>query len=198
MRTPLLLAALALAACGTLQNGAESILKPSMVSPQFKDLDAPKRNPFAQARSRVQVLKVGIRNYDTFFQDSSEVKGTVVLADVVLNESDTFIANTKKSVKQKRELSPAQQAAVKKEQQRVAALQQLLTGLPARSGKLIGDGNGLSKNAARTFVGPNALKLPGVVKGLEQSLADLRSATQKAPGLLSHAERTSAALTTLR
>ena len=59
----------------------------------------PADNPFAQAKTKVDVLKVGIKNYDDFFQESAEVNGTVVLSDVVLKDTDAFIATTKKSVK---------------------------------------------------------------------------------------------------
>lgn len=183
--------------CASLQNGAESALKPSSVSPQFKDLDAPKVNPFAQPKTKVEVMKVGIKNYDDFFQESAEVNGTVVLADVVLKDTDAFITTTKKNIKTNKELTPAEQAALKKEQAKLTALIKLLEDLPSRSSKLLDASEGLSKGADKTFLGPNALKLPGVIKGLGESSDALKAAATKAPTLLTHAQKTGESLTSL-
>ena len=196
MRTfaPLLLV---LCACGTLSNGSESTLKPSMVSPDFKDLDAPKQNPFAQPATKVEVTKVGIAEYDKFFKQAAIVNGTVILADAVLKNTDTFIAATKKNVGGGKPLAPAELAQVKKEQQRVLALGELIKDVPDTSGKLLTTGEGLMKGAEKTFTGPNALKLPGVIKGLGESMNDLKSSATKAPALATHVEKTSKGLADL-
>ena len=55
-----------------------------------------------------------------------------------------------------------------------------------------------TKGADKTFLGPNAMKLPGVIKGLGESTDSLKAATTKAPTLLTHAQKTGEALTTLQ
>jgi hypothetical protein len=192
-----LLALLLLTGCAAMQSGAASVLKPSMVSPTFKDLDNDKKNPFIKPPNRIEVQKVGIVNYDKFFQESAEVKGTVILADVVLTETDQFVAKTKKELAGGKAMTPAQQAALKKEQARVDAITKLVADVPAKSQQLLGQGEGLTKSAPATFVGPNAFKLPGVMKGLDQSMNAVKDAAARSPGVLDHAAKTTAALASL-
>lgn len=196
---PLSLAALALAlvGCATprLSEGRAAVLRPSMVSPSFKDLD--RENPFEQPRTRVDLTTVGIASYDQFFQESAEVKGTIILADVVLDESDAFVAKIKKEVSRGKALTPDQARALDRNNKRVDAITKLLTGLPEKSSKLSDRGEALTKQAPKTFSGPNALKLPGVLKGLDQSAASLKSAAEKSPGLLERAGKSAARLADL-
>lgn len=190
--------ALALGAgCATprLSEGKASVLRPSMVSPSFKDLDA--KNPFEQAKTRVDLTRVGIANYDKFFQESAEVKGTIILADVVLDETDAFVAKIKKEVSRGKALTPDQAKALDRENKRVDAITKLLTGLPEKSGKLTDQGEALTKSAPKTFAGPNALKLPGVLKGLDQSASSLKAAAEKSPALLERAGKSAAKLADL-
>ena len=51
--------------------------------------------------------------------------------------------------------------------------------------------------AVTTFVGPNAIKLPGVMKGLEQSTGQLKSSAMRVPGLLKKVAATSEKLADL-
>jgi hypothetical protein len=183
--------------CATprLSEGRAAVLKPSMVSASFKDLDA--KNPFEQAKTRVDLTKVGIANYDKFFQESAEVKGTIILADVVLDESDAFVAKIKKEVARGKALTPDQAKALDRENKRVDAITKLLTGLPEKSGQLTEQSEALTKAAPKTFAGPNALKLPGVLKGLDQSASSLKSAAEKSPALLERAGKSAAKLAEL-
>ena len=59
--------------------------------------------------------------------------------------------------------------------------------MPGKSGDLVEQGQKLSSGAAKTFIGPNALKLPDVVKGIDEAVTDLKDAGKKAPGLATHA-----------
>jgi hypothetical protein len=170
--------------------GTESILKPSQVSPQFKGLDGAKTNPFATGKTKIEVLKVGIPNYDKFFADSAEVKGTVVLADVVLKDTDSFLTTTQKNVKAGKALTPAETTQLNNEKNNMAELVKLLEGVPQRSDDLVKAGEGLTKGVEKTFVGPNATKIPAVLKGLGDSTGDLKDAATQAPGLLTHAKST--------
>lgn len=173
-------------ACATLDDGKAGVLKPSQVSASFKDLD--KENPFAKpGKNRVDLLKVGIASYDQFFAESASVKGTMVLAEVVLAESDAFVAKIKKEVSRGKALTPDQARALDREKKRVDAITKLLTGLPDKSGKLTERSEALAKQAPKTFAGPHALKLPGVLKGLEQSGASLKDAVERSPKLLERA-----------
>lgn len=183
--------------CGTLSQGQEHVLKPSQVSASFKELDDAKDNPFAKGPTKVEVMKVGIPNYDSFFQETAEVKGTVVLADVVLKETDGYISNLKKEIGAKKILTPIQAKELKQEQGRIGALVKLLGDVPDRSSKLLSASEGLTNNAAKTFIGPNAMKLPGVVKGISQSAGELKDAAAKAPNILKHAEKTTESLGSL-
>jgi hypothetical protein len=166
-----------------------------MVSVSFKDLD--KDNPFEAPKTRVELTKVGIANYDKFFQESAEVKGTIILADVVLDESDAFVAKIKKEVARGKALTPDQAKALDKNNKRVDAITKLLTGLPEKSGQLSDQSQALTKSASKTFAGPNALKLPGVLKGLEQSGNSLKAAAEKSPALLERAGKSAAKLAEL-
>lgn len=194
MRSLLLVALLGCVLAGCVA-GKESILKPSMVSKEFKDLDD--NNPFERKATRVPFLKVGIKKYDAFFQDAAEVKGTVIIADVVLKETDSFIASIKKDVKKGKVLTPPQVKRVNRERDRLASLTKLLGDVPDRSGKLLDTSEGLAGSAAKTFIGPEAAKLPGVIKGIQQSADALKEAAAKSPGVLKHAAKTSAALADL-
>lgn len=187
-----LLAAVVTSGCAA---GKDAVLKPSMVSKDFKDLDD--ENPFARKATSVEFLKVGIKKYDAFFQDAAEVKGTVIIADVVLKETDGFIASIKKDVKKGKVLTGPQQKRLKKEQGRLESLTKLLTDVPDRSGKLLDTSEGLAGGASKTFLGPDAIKLPAVVKGIQQSADALKSAATKTPGLLKHAAKTTTELADL-
>ena len=181
-----------LAGCGTLQNGKESVLKPSMISKDFKDLD--EDNPFAQKSTRVGMVVVCIANYDKFFRDSAEVNGTTVLADVVIKETDVVVAKVKKDVGAGKVLSKAQVGMVNRAKARLASITALLQSIPDRSTKLAQGGEGLTKSAPKTFAGPNAMKLPGIIKGLEQSTAQLKSSATRVPALLKRAASSSGKL----
>ena len=183
--------------CATprFSEGKAAVLRPSMVSASFKDLD--KDNPFEKPKTRVELTKVGIANYDKFFQESAEVKGTIILADVVLDETDAFVAKIKKEVGRGKELTPDQAKALDRENKRMDAITKLLAGLPEKSGQLTDQSEALTKSASKTFAGPNALKLPGVLKGLNQSAASLKSAAEKSPGLLERAGKSAAKLADL-
>lgn len=179
--------------CAALDNGTMKVLKPSAVSSKLKDLDD-EDNPFAKkGATRVDFMVVEIKSYDAFFKDSAEVRGTVVLADVILKETDAYIAKVKKNGG-KNALSDKQLKEFDTKRNRLGVITDLLTGVPDRSGKLLDQSGALSKNAAKTFVGPNAVKLPGVYKGLENATDDLKKAGQTAPGLLQHAQKTTASL----
>jgi len=177
---------------GACAAGKDATLRPSMVSKDFKDLDD--ENPFARKATSVQFLKVGIKKYDAFFQDAAEVKGTVVLADVVLKETDVFIASIKKDLKKGKVLTGPQQKRLKREQDRLESLSKLLTDVPDRSGKLLDSSEGLASSASKTFIGPDAVKLVAVVKGIQQSADALKSAATKSPALLKHAAKTTTEL----
>ncbi len=192
MRSLLMFVLLGAALAGGCATGKESTLKPSMVSREFRDLDDD--NPFDRKGSRVSFLKVGIKKYDAFFQDAAEVKGTVIIADVVLKESDSFIASIKKDVRKGKVLTPAQAKRLDRERDRLASLTKLLGDVPGRSGKLLESSENLAGSAAKTFIGPDAVKLSAVVEGLRESAAALKDATAKSPGVLQHAGKTSAAL----
>lgn len=174
--------------CATLQDGRESVLKPSMISKDFRDLD--KENPFANKATRVGMTVVGIPSYDKFFRESAEVNGTTVLADVVIKETDVVIAKVKRDVGAGKVLTPVQVKQVDRAKARLAAITALLEGVPDRSTKLAEGGEGLTKTAPKTFAGPNAVKLPGVMKGLEQSTAQLKSSATRVPALLKRAAST--------
>ncbi len=176
-----------------LDNGTVKVLKPSAVSSKLKDLDD-KDNPFAKkGATHVDFLVVDIKSYDAFFQESAKIRGTVVLADVILKETDAYIAKVKKSGG-KDALSDKQLKEFDAKTSRLGVITELLGDVPDRSGKLLKTGQSLSSSATKTFVGPNATKLPGVYKGLEQSTDDLKTAGQKAPALLQHAQKTTASL----
>ena len=172
--------------------GKDATLKPSMVSKDFKDLDD--ENPFAKKATNVHFIKVGIKKYDAFFQDAAEVKGTVIIADVVLKETDAFIASIKKDVKKGKVLTPSQAKRLKKEQDRLGALTRLLSDVPDRSTKLIDTSEGLAGGAAKTFIGPEAVKLQAVMKGLAQSADALKEAAARSPKVLQHAAKTTTEL----
>lgn len=182
--------------CAALKSGREVLLLPSMVSPQFKDLD--EENPFAKGKTRVDAIKVGIASYDQFFVEAAKIKGTVIIADLVLRETDAFIANSKKRIAAGGALSPAQRKATQLQAARVTALTKLLGNLPERADKLVDTGTSLGKTAPKTFIGPNAIKLPGVVKGLGEAAKDLTDSAKRAPALLSHVEKTATSLTSLK
>lgn len=192
---PVLVAFLLGSGCATLQNGREGVLKPSMISPDFKDLDA--KNPFAQKATHVGMTIVGIANYDSFFRESAEVNGTTVLADVVIKETDGVIAKIKREVAGGKVLTRAQVNEVNRAKARLASITALLESVPDRSSKLAQGGEGLTKTATKTFAGPNAVKLPGVMKGLEQSTAQLKSSATRVPGLLQRAAATGGKLAQL-
>lgn len=184
--------ALSLAGCFALDNGTVKVLKPSAVSSKLKDLDDDD-NPFAKKATRVDYLVVDIKSYDSFFKDSAELKGTVVLADVILKETDVYIAKVKRAGG-KDALSDKQLKEFDQKKNRLGVISDLLGDVPDRAGKLAKTGSSLTTAAPKTFVGPNAAKLPGVYKGLEQSTDDIKSAGQQAPKLLTHAQKTTASL----
>jgi hypothetical protein len=196
MRNMMLLAMAGVAAFSVLGGGCaggkEAILKPSMVSKDFKDLDD--ENPFEKKATSVHFLKVGIKKYDAFFQDAAEVKGTVVIADVVLKETDVFIASIKKDLSKGKVLTPVQQKRMKREQERLESLTKLLGDIPDRSTKLLDSSEALADTAPKTFLGPDAVKLPGVVKGIQQSAEALKQAASKSPALFKHATKTTTEL----
>lgn len=196
MRTPLLaslLVAVALASsCKTLDDSKNVILKPSALSKDFKDLDD-KDNPFAQKATRVDYVVSGVKTYDAFFKDAAEVKGVVVLADVVLKETDAYVAKVKKAGG-KGSLSSKGIAEYERHQARLAEITGLLGKVPDRSAALLDDGEKLTAGAAKTFVGPNAFKLVGVTRGLDEARKDIQDAAKRAPGLVTHAGKSTAAL----
>jgi hypothetical protein len=179
------------AGCGTLQSGTAAPLLPSTLSAQFKYLD--KANPFAKPATKVDVTKVGIGNYDAFFKQSAQVKGTVILADIVLKETDAFIAKVKKEGG-KNALSPEQLQEFEAKRTRLGVVTGLLADVPEKSGALAKQAQALTGGAAKTFVGPNAVKLPGVMKGLDQASNDMKTAAARAPKLAEHAASTTASL----
>lgn len=182
------------AGCASLDDSKFVALKPSAVSKEFKDLDDPKKNPFAaKGATHVDHLVTELKAYDAFFSDVAELKGTVVLADVVLKETDTYIAKVKKEGGRKA-LSDAGQKEFDKKTARLEAITTLLTKVPDRAGDLGKEGQKLSSGAAKTFIGPNAFKLPAVVKGIDRAIDDVKDAAKKAPGLGTHAAKSSAAL----
>jgi hypothetical protein len=181
------------AGCATLDDSRLVVLKPSAVSKDFRDLDG-KGNPFAKkGATHVDHLVTELKAYDAFFQDSAEIKGTVVLADVVLKETDAYIARVKKDGGRK-SLGDKGQKEFDKKKDRLETITALLRKVPDRSGDLVKTRQKLSGGAAKTFIGPNAFKLPSVVKGIEASIDDLEAAGKKAPGLAAHAAKTSASL----
>lgn len=187
-------ASLTAVSCATLDDSKFIALKPSAVSKQFKDLDDGKKNPFAQkGATHVDHLVTGIKSYDAFFSDTAEIKGTVVLADVILKETDAYIAKVKKAGG-KGALGEKGIKEFEAKQARLEAITDLLTKVPDRSGDLVKTGQKLSGGAAKTFIGPNAFKLGSVVKGLDRSIDDLKDAGKKAPGLGTHAAKTTASL----
>jgi hypothetical protein len=154
-------------------------------------------NPFAKPATRVDYMVVGIPGYDTFFKDAATLNGTVVLSNVVLNQTDVFIAQTKKAGAGNA-LSPIQLKRINEQQKRTDSLIALLTDLPARSQKLLSTGDALQKSAGKTIIGPNAVKLPGVTKGLSDAMGDIKNAAAKSPSVLDHARKTSASLAGLQ
>jgi hypothetical protein len=181
--------------CAAFKSGREVSLKPSMVSPQFRDLD--EENPFVRGKTKVDAMKVGIASYDQFFVESAKIKGTVIIADLVLKETDAFIANSKKRIAAGAALSPAQKRATQMQVARLSALTKLLGSLRARADKLVDTGSNLGKTAPKTFIGPNAMKLPGVVKGLGEAAKDLTDSAKRAPALLEHGLKTAGSLASL-
>jgi hypothetical protein len=178
--------------CGGIK---EAVLKPSAVSKEFRELDS--ANPFARGKTRVAVTQSGLKKYDAFFSDAAEVKGTVILADVVLQRTQKYIANMKKQLGRGKILSSTNAAVVKRESARMAALVGMLLGVPARAAKLVDDGQVLVKEAPATFLGPDIVKLPAVVKGITHATGDLRDAAVSAPGLVSRVKAMGSTLTDL-
>ena len=192
----MLLTALMLSAsCSTLSamtKTQEVLLKPSQVSAEFRDLD--RKNPFARGANRVAVKKVGLPSYDRFFLNAAVLKGTVVLTDVVLKETDILVTTMKRQKSAGDAFSPAQLKRIEQAQQRLTSM---VAKVPDKGTKLLADGEALQNGAVKTFSGDNAVKLPGVVEGLSQSAAELKDAGARVPGVLSHAKKTSGALTAL-
>jgi hypothetical protein len=171
-----------LAGCQTLDDGRSAILKPSALDGTFRDLDAANKNPFGKATTRVDYIISGVRPYDAFFKEAAEVKGVVVLAEVVLKETDVFVASVKKSGG-RRALDEAGQREFDRHQARLTRITTLLTDVPARSAALTETGQKLAADAPQTFVGPQAFKLPGVIKGLQGASDDLKDGAARVPGL---------------
>jgi hypothetical protein len=191
----LLTALLLSASCTTLSamtKTQEVVLKPSQVSAEFRDLD--KKNPFARGANRVAVKKVGLPSYDRFFINAAVLKGTVVLTDVVLKETDVLVTTMKRQKSAGDAFSPVQLKRIEQAQQRLTSLTTMVAKVPEKGSKLLDDGEALQNGAVKTFSGDNAIKLPGVVEGLSQSAADLKDAGARVPGVLSHAKKTSASL----
>lgn len=182
------------AGCASLDDSKSVVLKPSQVSKEFKDLDDKNDNPFAKkGATHVDHLVTELKAYDKFFQNAAEIKGTVVLADVILKETDTYIAKVKKDGGRKA-LGDKGQKEFDKKKDRLTTITELLTKVPEASGDLAGEGKKLSGGAAKTFIGPNAFKLPSVVKGIDESIEDLKAAGKKAPGLAEHAAKSMTSL----
>lgn len=182
-------ACVAAASCASLDTSKSVVLKPSQVAKQFKDLDDAKDNPFGKkGATHVDHLVTDLKSYDAFFQDAAEIKGTVVLADVILKETDAYVAKVKKDGGRKA-LGDKGQKEFDTKKDRLQAITDLLTKVPGKSADLAETGQKLSGGAAKTFIGPNALKLPGVVKGIDESITDLKDAGKKAPGLAEHAAK---------
>ena len=195
----MLLTALMLSAsCSTLSSMTktqEVLLKPSQVSAEFRDLD--RKNPFASGANRIAIKKVGLPSYDRFFINAAVLKGTVVLTDVVLKETDTLVTTMKRQKSAGDAFSPAQLKRIEQAQQRLTSLTAMVAKVPDKGSKLLDDGGALQNGAVKTFSGDNAIKLPGVVEGLSQAAAELKDAGARVPGVLSHAKKTSGALTAL-
>jgi hypothetical protein len=183
----------AVALASGCSSGRAVALKPSQIDRTFKDLDDAKHNPFVQGKTRVDHIVTGVRSYDGFFQDAAEVKGIVVLADVILKETDGYIAKVKRAGG-RGALGDAGVREFEQRQARLETISGLLAAVPDRSGALLSTGKKLATGAPKTFIGPNAAALPGVVRGLEEATEDLRDAGGRAPRLIEHATRTSASL----
>lgn len=178
--------------CAALQAGREILLKPSMIDRDFTDLD--EENPFANKATRVGMTVVGIKGYDQFFRESAEVNGTMVLADIVIKETDVVIAKINRDVTAGKVLTRAQVNEVNRAKARLATITRLLESVPTRATRLVQSGEQLTDSAGKTFAGVNAVKLPGVLKGLNQSTAQLKNSTTRVPSLLKRATATSARL----
>jgi len=184
---------LPLLACQTLDDGRVSTLKPSALDQDFKDLDDAKKNPFGKRGTKVDFVVTGVRNYDAFFKEAAEMKGVVVLGEHVLRETDAYVARIKKSGGRSALGQKGQQEFLR-QQTRLTTITRLLTEVPERSSALTKTGQKLATDAPQTFAGPQAFKLPGVVKGLQVAKDDLTSAATRAPGLGKKLVDSSAAL----
>ncbi len=146
-------------------------------------------HPFGKkGATHVDHLVTQLKSYDAFFQETAEIKGTVVLGDVILKETDAYIAKVKKEGGRK-SLGDKGQKEFDRKKARLETVTDLLTKVPGKSSDLIGSGQKLSSGAAKTFIGPNALKLADVVKGIDESITDLKDAGKRAPGLAEHAAK---------
>lgn len=175
--------------CAALETSRSVVLKPSQIAKDFKDLDDTKDNPFGKkGATHVDHLVTQLKSYDAFFQETAEIKGTVVLGDVILKETDAYIAKVKKEGGRK-SLGDKGQKEFDRKKARLETVTDLLTKVPGKSSDLIGSGQKLSSGAAKTFIGPNALKLADVVKGIDESITDLKDAGKRAPGLAEHAAK---------
>jgi hypothetical protein len=193
----LLVVALALGSTVACSSGRAVALKPSQVDKTFKDLDDAKKNPFTQTKTRVDHIVTGVKPYDAFFRDAATVKGIVVLADVILKETDSYIERVKRAGG-RGALGDEGVREFELRQTRLERVTALLGDVPGRSGDLLGTGKKLAANAPKTFIGPNATVLPAVVRGLEDASTDLRDAGARAPRLIDHAGRTSRSLVGLQ
>ncbi len=117
-----------------------------------------------------QVTEMG--KYDAFFKKSAVLRANVEVSQIILDKA--LAAQKAGNAKQARLMGLALVSGLKH--------------IALDSKDLIGTAKSLVKSAKNDFKGRHAMKLPGILSGLQKASVNIKSASTKAPDLLKQAQ----------
>ena len=172
------------------------------------------------AANKVEYPMSGKRSYDEFFKDSAMSRASLVVSTGGVDSLTINLKNIARTRFAMTELSndskdipdeAVAKMALKKDQlsaenklfiidaiKDVATIVEFMNAAISKSQGLLGTGATLTGNVSKDFVGPDAVKLPAVTRGLQGSMDNLKGLASEAPVFLKRAARLTAALNALK
>lgn len=172
------------------------------------------------AKNKVEYPVSGKGNYDRFFRDAAMSRASLVVStggvdSLTMNLKNIArtrfamneLSNDSKDIPEeaiakmamkKDQLSADQKLFILEAIKDVATIVEFMNATVSKSNALIGEGTTLTGRVSKDFVGPDAVKLPAVTRGLQGAMENVKGLAAEAPVFLKRAARLTAALNALK